>query len=126
MAMDREQSATIDEYISTFPSDVGKILENMRSVISKAAPGAEEAIRYGMPTFRLHNKNLVHFAAFRHHVGFYPTSSGIAAFNQDLSPYRQGKGSVRFPLGQPVPWDLVKKIVMFRVAETEREIKRGH
>ena len=125
MAMSREQFATIDDYIRTFPADVREILENMRAAIREVAPGAEEAIRYGMPTFRLHGRNLIHFAAFQHHIGFYPIPSGIEAFRTELSPYKQGKGSVQFPLDQPVPYDLVKKIVRFRVAETEKKEKRG-
>jgi uncharacterized protein YdhG (YjbR/CyaY superfamily) len=118
--MGREQSATIDEYIRNAPEEIREILETMRTTIHEAAPGAEEAIRYGMPTFRLRGHNLVHFAAFQHHIGFYPIPSGIEAFKKELSPYKQGKGSVQFPLDQPIPYDLVKKIVKFRVAEMEK------
>jgi uncharacterized protein YdhG (YjbR/CyaY superfamily) len=125
MAMGREQNATIDEYIRNSPEGVREILENLRASIREAAPGAEEAIRYRMPTFRLHGRNLVHFAAFQHHIGFYPIPSGIEAFKKELSPYKQGKGSVQFPLVQPVPFELVKKIVRFRVAETEKNPKPG-
>ena len=110
------QFETIDEYIKTFPKDVQQILENIRQTIRKAAPEAVEAISYQMPTFKL-NGNLVHFAAFKSHIGFYPTPSGTAQFEKQLSPYKGGKGSVRFPLDEPIPYDLVRKIVVFRVKE---------
>jgi uncharacterized protein YdhG (YjbR/CyaY superfamily) len=120
MAMGHADNTTIDEYIGSSPENVRKILEEMRATIREAAPGAEEAIRYGMPTFRLHGHNLVHFAAFAHHIGFYPIPSGIEAFKKELTPYKQGRGSVQFPLDQPMPHELVKKIVRFRVAEMEK------
>lgn len=123
MAMRREQEKTIDEYIRNSREDVREILEKIRAVIHEAAPQAEEAIRYGMPTFRLRGKNLVYFAAFAHHIGFYPIPSGIEAFKEELSGYKQGKGSVQFPLDQPVPYDLVKKITLFRVVEIEKDAK---
>jgi len=119
MVMGQER-ATIDEYIRNAPEAVREILEQMRTSIHEAAPGAEEAIRYGMPTFRLHGKNLVHFAAFAHHIGFYPIPSGIEAFKKELSPFKQGKGSVQFPLDKQIPFELVKTIVRFRVAEMEK------
>lgn len=119
----RAPPATIDEYVRSFPPEVREILEKMRAVIHEAAPRAEEAIRYGMPTFRLRGRNLVHFAAFQHHVGFYPIPSGIEAFKEELSVYKQGKGSVQFPLDQPIPYDLVKRITLFRVDEVENEAK---
>jgi uncharacterized protein YdhG (YjbR/CyaY superfamily) len=106
----------IDEYIRSFPPDVRKILEHLRTTIHENAPEAEEAIRYGIPTFTL-NGNLVHFAAYEHHIGFYPAPSGIEAFEKDLAPYNHAKGSVQFPLDQPIPYDLVKRIVQFRVKE---------
>lgn len=108
---------TVDEYIKTFPNDVSSILEKMRQTIQKAAPEAVEAISYQMPTFKLNGKNLVHFAAFKNHVGFYPIPSGIEAFKKELAPYEQGKGSVQFPIDKAVPYDLVRKIVIFRVKE---------
>lgn len=107
----------IDEYIQSFSPDVQKILEQLRTIIHENAPGAEEAISYGMPTFKL-NGNLVHFAAFEHHIGFYPTPSGIEAFEKELAPYKHAKGSVQFPLDKPIPYDLVKRIVQFRVKES--------
>jgi uncharacterized protein YdhG (YjbR/CyaY superfamily) len=115
--------STIDEYIAVFPQDVQARLRRMRRVIRTSAPGAEETIRYQMPTFRLNGKNLVHFAAFTHHIGFYPTSSGIAAFEKELSGYVHSKGSVQFPLDKSVPYDLVKRIVVFRVKETQGKLK---
>jgi uncharacterized protein YdhG (YjbR/CyaY superfamily) len=113
----RKQFGTIDQYIKTFPKDVQSILEKMRQTIRKAAPDAAEAISYQMPTFKLNGKNLVYFAAYKNHIGFYPIPSGIEAFKKELSPYKQGKGSVQFPIDKPIPYDLVKKIVIFRTKE---------
>ena len=112
-----KQVGSIDDYIRGFPKSVQDTLEQMRSTIRRAAPEAVEAISYQMPTFKLAGKNLVHFAGYEKHVGFYPLPSGIAAFKQDLAPYVQGKGSVQFPLGRPIPYDLVSRIVAFRVEE---------
>jgi uncharacterized protein YdhG (YjbR/CyaY superfamily) len=103
-----KQFRTIDEYIKTFPKNIQRILEKMRQTIKEAAPEAVEAISYQMPTFKLNGKNLVHFAAFKNHIGFYPIPSGIEAFKKELSPYKQGKGSVQFPLDKPIPYDLGK------------------
>lgn len=111
------QPQTIDDYIKTFPADIQKLLQTLRKTIKELAPDSEEAISYGMPTFKLNKKNLVHFAAYEHHIGFYPTPSGIAAFQKELSVYKGAKGSVQFPLDQPLPLDLVKKIVKFRIKE---------
>jgi uncharacterized protein YdhG (YjbR/CyaY superfamily) len=107
---------TIDDYIATFPEDVQSILQKVRATIRKAAPKAQEAIKYQIPTFVLKG-NLVHFAAFKNHIGFYPTPSGTAEFEKELSRYESGKGSVRFPLDQPIPYALITKIVKFRVKE---------
>ena len=115
---------TIDAYIAMFPKEVQGRLERLRRVIQQAAPDAEEAIRYQMPTFRLAGKNLVHFAGFAHHIGFYSIPSGISAFKKELSAYKQGKGSVQFPLNQPLPYDLVKQIVRYRVDETIASMKK--
>jgi len=104
----------IDSYIAGFPDDVQKILRKVRATIRKAAPDAEEAIKYQMPTFVLHG-NLVHFAAFRKHLGLYPAPAGIAEFREELAPYASGKGSIQFPLDQPIPYALIAKIVKFRV-----------
>jgi len=113
---DQAAPKDIDAYVAGFPKDVQEILEKIRMTIRKAAPDAEEAIKYQMPTFTL-NGNLVHFAAFKNHIGFYPAPRGIEAFKDELSPYEGGKGSVRFPLDEPVPFDLISKIVEFRVQE---------
>lgn len=113
----KKQFKTIDEYIQTFPYDVQRILEKVRQTIKKAAPDAVEAISYQMPTFKLNGKNLVHFAAWKNHVGFYPLPSGIEAFQKELSSYKMAKGSIQFPLDKPIPFDIVKKIVIFRVKE---------
>jgi uncharacterized protein YdhG (YjbR/CyaY superfamily) len=107
----------IDEYIAGFPEDVRELLTKIRMTIRKAAPDAEEAIKYRMPTFTL-NGNLVHFAAFKNHIGFYPAPRGIEAFKDELSAYEGAKGSVRFPLDKPIPFDLIGRIVEFRVKET--------
>ena len=112
----RPNPANIDEYIASFPEEVGSILEKVRSTISKAAPSAEEAISYRIPTFKLKG-NLVHFAAFKRHIGFFPTPTGIAKFKEELSSYKGAKGSVQFPYDKPIPYDLVRRIVKFRVRE---------
>lgn len=108
---------TIDEYISAFPAEVQDILQKIRGIIQAAAPDADEAIKYRIPTFVL-NGNLVHFAAFARHIGFYPTPSGIAHFKEELSTYKNAKGSVQFPLDSPIPYSLIKRIVKFRVKES--------
>lgn len=107
----------VDNYIQDFPGDVREILTRLRKLIRKAAPQAEEMIKYGIPTFRL-NGNLVHYAAYKKHIGFYPTPSGINAFEKDLEPYELSKGTVRFPLDKPLPYELIEKIVKFRVKES--------
>jgi uncharacterized protein YdhG (YjbR/CyaY superfamily) len=107
---------TIDEYIASFPEDIQKILQELRSVIRSAAPDAVERIAYQMPTF-WQNGNLVHFAAFKNHIGFYPNPSGIEGFKQKLAGYQQSKGAIRFPIDQPLPLELIGEIVRFRVAE---------
>src|SRR5438876_7416184 len=117
MEQDKARFKTIDEYIQAFPKDVQGILKKMRQTIKEAAPGAVETISYQMPTFKLNAKGLVYFAAFKSHIGFYPIPSGIEAFEKELSPYKQGKGSVKFPIDQPIPYDLVRRIVTFRVTK---------
>jgi uncharacterized protein YdhG (YjbR/CyaY superfamily) len=115
----------IDEYIAGFPQDVQDILEEIRTTIRKVAPEAEETIKYRMPTFTLKG-NLVHFAAFKNHIGFYPVPTGIEAFKEELSQYKGGKGSVQFPLDKLIPLDLISRIVKFRVKENlERAEARG-
>jgi len=115
-----------DEYIATFPEDIQKILEELRGTIKAAAPGAEEKISYQMPAFALKG-NLVYFAAFKNHIGFYPTSSGTEAFKKELSIYDGSKGTVRFPIDKPLPLKLISRIVKFRVAENLKKagIKSG-
>ena len=108
--------STIDEYIAGFPPDVQAILQKIRLTIREAAPDAEETISYQMPTFTLKG-NLVHFAAFKEHIGFYPTPTGIEKFQKELSAYKGAKGSVRFPLDQPIPYGLIGKIAKFRAKE---------
>jgi uncharacterized protein YdhG (YjbR/CyaY superfamily) len=114
---------SIDEYIATFPENIQKILKEVRATIKAAAPGAGEKIGYQMPTFTLNGSNLVHFAAFKKHIGFYPTPSGIEAFKKELSGYEGAKGSVQFPLDKPMPLKLISKIVKFRVAENSKKAK---
>jgi len=116
----------IDEYIAVFPPDVQEILEQIRATIREAAPDAEETIKYRIPTFVL-KENLVHFAAFKNHVGFYPTPSGIEEFNRELAQYKLAKGSVQFPIGKSMPLSLIEKIVKFRVNEVKGKspVKKG-
>jgi len=111
-----QKPKNIDEYIADFPPDVQKLLQKMRMTIRKAAPQAEEAIKYGIPTFTL-NGNLVHFGGYQKHVGFYPAPKGIEKFKKELSRYEGGKGTVQFPFDEPIPIDLVTKIVKFRVSQ---------
>jgi len=114
----------IDEYIAGFPPDVQEILEKIRTTIRKAAPDAEETIKYQMPTFTLKG-NLVYFAAFTKHIGFYPVPTGIEKFKKELAAYEQGKGSVQFPLDRPIPYGLISKIVKFRVKENLARAAKG-
>lgn len=114
--MNETAPTTIDAYIAGFPADVQTILQSIRRTIHDAAPEATEAISYQMPTFKLHG-NLVHFGAFKNHIGFYPVPSGIEAFQDELAAYKQGKGSIQFPLDRPMPYDLIRRIVEYRVRE---------
>jgi uncharacterized protein YdhG (YjbR/CyaY superfamily) len=117
---DRSRAETIEEYVAEFPVETQKALEEMRDLIRAAAPEATETMSYAIPTFDLNGKHLVHFAGYEKHIGFYPAPSGIAAFQTELAPYRRAKGSVRFPLGEPLPADLIRRIVEFRVDEERR------
>jgi uncharacterized protein YdhG (YjbR/CyaY superfamily) len=123
--MERSQKiSSIDEYIAAFPDNVQAILKQMRAVIHAAAPDAKEKISYGIPTFYT-SENLVHFAGYTHHVGFYPASSGIEHFRNELAGYELSRGTVRFPLDKPIPYDLVTRITEFRVKESrERALER--
>ena len=116
MNMEKANYSTIDDYIAQYPPEIQIILQKIRQIIHENAPEATEAISYQMPTFKM-KKNLIHFAAFQKHIGLYPTPSGIVAFKEELAPYESGKGSIQFPLNQPIPYDLIKKIVIFRVNE---------
>jgi uncharacterized protein YdhG (YjbR/CyaY superfamily) len=113
--VEKEQNA-VDQYISGFPREMQKILQKVRQTIRETAPEAEETIGYGIPTYKL-NGNLVHFGGFKHHVGFYPTPSALTDFQDELSRYEGAKGSVKFPLDQPMPLELIAKITKQRVQE---------
>ncbi len=113
---------SIDEYIADFPADIQKILQDIRATIKAAAPEAEEKISYQMPTFYL-NGNLIHFAAFKTHIGIYPTPSGTEAFKEEISKYKAAKGSIQLPLDQPIPLKLIGRITKFRVAENLQKVK---
>lgn len=118
----KAKPTSIDGYIAGAPKDIQKLLEEIRATIKAAAPGAEETINYGIPTFTLHG-NLVHFAAFKKHIGFYPAPSGIEAFRKELSVYEGAKGSVQFPFSKKLPLALITKIVKFRVKENQERAK---
>jgi uncharacterized protein YdhG (YjbR/CyaY superfamily) len=113
----------IDQYISGFPEEIQEILQRMREAIRQAAPEAEETISYGIPTFKL-NGNLVHFAGYQNHIGFYPGTSGIQAFAKEFKGLKQAKGSVQFPLDKPIPYALIKRVVKFRVKENTGKAKK--
>ncbi|MBK7872849.1 MAG: DUF1801 domain-containing protein [Saprospiraceae bacterium] len=115
-------ATTIDEYIATFSEDIQAILQEIRATIKAAAPDAEETISYAMPTFK-QNGVLVHFGAFKQHIGFYATPSGNEAFQKELSKYKTGKGSIQFPLDKPMPLDLIRQMVEFKVAENAENVK---
>ena len=109
----------IDIYIASFPDDVREILKRIRHLVLKYAPEAEESITYGMPAYKTNGKPLVYFAAFKNHIGLYATPSGHSAFEEELSVYKRGKGSVQFPLNKPIPYDLIRRIIEFRVIENQ-------
>ena len=111
----------IDQFISQYPPEIQTIMQKIRALIQKSVPGAEEAMSYGIPTFKLNGKNLVHFSAFKEHIGFYPTPTGIEKFKKELSAYEGAKGSVKFPLNKPIPYTLITKIVQFRVKEVSAQ-----
>lgn len=114
---------SIDEYIATFPEDIQKILEELRATIKAAAPEATEKISYQMPTFYLKG-NLVHYAAYKRHIGFYPAPRGIEAFKDELARYEGSKGAIRFPIGEPLPLDLISRIVKFRVTDNLKNAEK--
>jgi uncharacterized protein YdhG (YjbR/CyaY superfamily) len=115
---------TIDQYIRGFPKEVQALLSGLRLAIRKAAPQAIEKISYQIPTFYFHG-NLVHFGAFKNHISFFPTSSGIAAFQKELARYKTAKGTVQFPIDKPLPLDLIKRIVKFRVKENSQKKEKS-
>jgi len=112
-----------DSYISTFPKETQKLLQQVRTAIRQAAPEAEEVISYGMPAFKQHGSPLVYFAGYEHHIGFYPTGTGIAAFKKEIEKYKHSKGAVQFPLDKPVPVTLIKQMVKFKLAESLEKAK---
>lgn len=114
---DRSTASSIDQYIAGFPTETQQVLTEVRSIIREVAPDATETISYAIPTFDLNGKHLVHFAGFKNHVGLYPTPSGMTAFSGQLASFKRGKGSAQFPLGKPLPHDLIRAIVEFRVRE---------
>jgi uncharacterized protein YdhG (YjbR/CyaY superfamily) len=114
---------SIDEYIGTFPDDIQSRLESMRQIIKSVIPGAIETISYQIPTFKINNKNIVHFSAYKKHIGLYPGPSAIEHFKEELSQYKWSKAAVQFPLDNPIPSELVKKIVIFRARENQSQIK---
>ena len=114
---------SIDEYIADFSEDIQSLLNQVRSTIKQAAPDADESIGYGMPAYKTHGRPLVYFAAFKNHIGFYATPTGHAEFAMELSKYKQGKGSVQFPIDQPMPLKLIAQIVEFRVIENQEKAK---
>jgi uncharacterized protein YdhG (YjbR/CyaY superfamily) len=126
MKGDSVSYVSIDEYIATFPAEIKYKLEQVRATIKAAAPEATEKISYQMPTFYLYG-NLIHFAAFKNHIGLYPTPSGIEAFQQELSQYEGSKGAIKFPHDKPLPLDLISKITKYRIEENlkKAEIKAG-
>jgi uncharacterized protein YdhG (YjbR/CyaY superfamily) len=118
----RSTATSIDEYIAGLSPETQTVLEELRALVRASAPDATETISYAMPTFDLNGHHLVHFAGFAKHIGFYPVPSGVAAFKEDLRPYKTGKGSVQFPLGQPLPVDLIRRIVAYRVEESNARV----
>jgi uncharacterized protein YdhG (YjbR/CyaY superfamily) len=116
-----KEQISVDDYIAGFPEDVRPLLEAIRSVVKNAAPEAEETFSYGIPAFKLHQTILVYFAGFKNHIGFYPTPSGISEFKNEFAAYPSGKGSVQFPLDKPLPLDLIRKTVQFRVKESAQK-----
>ena len=114
---ERPKATSIDEYIAEFPPSTRAVLEQMRGIIRAEAPEATETMSYAIPTFDVNGTHLVHFAGYERHVGFYPGASGIAAFADELASYKSAKGSVQFPLGRPLPEDLIRRMVRFRLAE---------
>ncbi|MXV49989.1 hypothetical protein GS399_03325 [Pedobacter sp. HMF7647] len=121
--MNSAKPTTMQEYFAEFPAEVQQLLERIRASIKAAVPEATETIGYGIPTFKLNGKNLVHFGAFKNHIGFYPTPDGIKEFEQELSQYQNAKGSVQFPLSEPFPMDLILRMTEFRKKKLLEKVK---
>lgn len=115
---------SVDAYIHSFPKDVQTLLEQVRATIKSSAPTAVESIAYGMPAYKTYGKPLIYFGGFKNHIGFYATPSGHSEFADELSKYIQGKGSVQFPVNQPVPYDLIRRMVVFRVKENDLKYQK--
>ena len=122
--MTKQNHISVDDYIATFPKGIQEDLNKVRKTILKKAPQAIESISYGMPAYKTHGKPLVYFAAYKNHIGFYATPTGHTEFSKELSKYKSGKGSVQFPLDQPIPFDLIGGIVEFKVKENSSKIKK--
>lgn len=124
MLATKQTFQTIDEYVKTFPKNIQKILGTVRQVIKKSAPAAEEAISYQIPTFKL-NGNLVHFAAFKNHIGFYPGAEAVKIFQEEIASYKSSKGAIQFPIDKPMPLTLIRKIVEYRVkVNSSKDLKK--
>lgn len=118
-------SSDVDSYIAGFPDDVQQILKNLRALVVQIAPNAVEGIAYGLPGYKLNGKPLIYFGGYAQHIGLYATPTGHEAFKEDLSRYKQGKGSVQFPLNQPIPYEMIERIVRFRVSEVDDRNDHG-
>ena len=123
---DKKHVTTIDEYISTFPSETRAVLENVRLIIHKAVPAATETISYGIPTFDLNGKHLVFFAGWKHHISLYPIPAGDEVFQQKLLHYKRARGTIQFPLDKPLPYDLVEQIVVLLMRESQKKSDRDN
>ncbi len=123
MATAKKKIATVNEYVKTFPKDIQSILNKIRVIVRKGAPQAEEVIAYGMPTFKLNGRNLTYFSAWKSHIGFYAAPFGSKEFQKELTPYQGEKGALRFPLDEPMRYDLIKKIIAFRKKELQEKKK---
>jgi uncharacterized protein YdhG (YjbR/CyaY superfamily) len=121
--MTAKKPTTIDEYIAGFPTEIQTVLVQIRALIKKAAPDADESISYGIPAFKQNGRPLVYIAGFKNHIGFYPIPTGIEAFKKEFSGYKTGKGSIQFPLDKPMPLDLIMKIVRYRIKENLKSNK---
>ncbi|MEW6240058.1 MAG: DUF1801 domain-containing protein [Chloroflexota bacterium] len=118
--------ASVDEYIATFPDETQRLLEEVRAIIRTAAPDAREKISYQIAAFELNGKNLIHFAGWKNHISIYPIPSGSDAFDQEIAPYADGKGTLKFPLDKPLPSKLIERVVRLHVAENERKAKQSN